>query len=140
MKTDSVNVNKDNRYPDIEIYVRAVSLETIEAWLNTIFNEVQLIHDKKQSGSSHQYTLRYQEQSILLLVIENAIDDFISLWFQSSITPWADDITCAREAYAFFDQEVRCSTGSWQEDNDDQDQWFFINEDGDGVLCWAFLS
>jgi hypothetical protein len=120
--------------PDIEIYLHDTTAQTIIDWLLNRFPETSQV--AKPAGK-HQWriTLMYQQQPVPTLIIENASVGYSSLWLDSSHTPWVDDQACAREAFQFFQKEIRATPGSWHE-GDDPDLWWSISARGEALVQW----
>lgn len=120
--------------PDIEIYLKDTGADAVLAWLATRFSDAP---GRARPAGKRQWQLEvgHGGARIPVLVIEEASPGFVSLWFDSTTTPWPDDIACAREVHAVFGKEVRATPGSWQE-GDDPDLWWRINAEGEGLVQW----
>ncbi|MCE6983658.1 hypothetical protein EI534_41180, partial [Pseudomonas frederiksbergensis] len=70
--------------------------------------------------------------------LPKAVSKWNSLYLESDQTPWADDIECARAAFAALNVEVRCAPGSWveEEGEEDADRWIRISADGEEEITW----
>jgi hypothetical protein len=102
-------------FPDIEIYVKRVATADIESWLKQHFTVEVLATDAS-------YLLTYQELTCECLVVPNAVSGgFTSIWFKSNNTPWQTDLDCAESAYEFLKAEIRCSAGSWEAEQGEED-------------------
>ncbi|MCD6061061.1 MAG: hypothetical protein K0S16_1372 [Moraxellaceae bacterium] len=120
--------------PDIEIYIADVTPEAVLDWLAARFPDTAA--QAKPAGKRQwRLTLRHDGHALPVLVIQDAAPGWVSVWFDSPHTPWADDITCAREAFARFGTEVRATPGSWRE-GDDPDSWWHITAGGEGLVSW----
>lgn len=121
--------------PDIEIYLASTPASAVLDWLAARFPESA--GDKPRPAGKKQWkqVLRQGDTRITVLVIEDAAPGFTSVWFDSPDTPWADDIACAREAFAHFGTEVRATPGSWHE-GDDPDLWWKLDASGESRLHW----
>lgn len=119
--------------PDIEIYIANTKAADVLTWLATRFAE----HGQPRPAGKRQWRqqLQFEGRTIPVLVIEEASPGFTSVWFDSPQTPWADDMACAREAFAHFQQEVRAIAGSWDEEAD-PDEWWRIDVQGETVIRW----
>lgn len=110
-----------NSPEDIEIYIDGVTAAEVIAWLADRFGA------QPEVGSRHQRSTRvslgYAEQTIPVLIVEDACDGFTSVCFDSPDTPWPDDLACAREARAHFGVEIRCSRGSWRPGSTEPGWW-----------------
>ncbi len=117
----------EDSYPDIEIYVKQVDQDEIQAWLSEHFTNVT-------TESTASYAVTYDDRiSECLIVPDAARGGFASIWFKSNHTPWETDRDCARDAYRYFQREVRCSIGSWKAD---EDGWLRIDKNGETVIAW----
>lgn len=121
--------------PDIEIYLAHTPAQAILEWLDARFPGSDAQKPRPAGKKQWKHRLVVGEGSIPVLVIEDAIAGFTSVWFDSPATPWADDIACAREAFARFGGEVRATPGSWQE-GDDPDLWWKLDASGEGLIHW----
>jgi hypothetical protein len=63
----------------------------------------------KQKGQ----TFKCKAGNIPVTWLPKAVGKWNSLYLESDQTPWADDIACARAAFAALNVEVRCAPGSW---------------------------
>ncbi len=124
--------NTTEQHPDIEIYIKSPGVEPVETWLKQRFGTLTRT---RQGKLSHHYTTTHEGQQIAILVQEKAAGAFTSLWFDSAATPWSQDIECAREALAFFNQEIRCIASGWQE-GDDPDEWWSVGPEGEKLITW----
>ena len=97
------------QYPDIEIYIMRADAESVQAWLNTVFDKVT------PANSEGKWRCEYQGQSIEVQLTPQAEKNFASLWFKQNHTPWKTDLDCARAAHAALDTEVRCQASDWKE-------------------------
>lgn len=119
-----------DRFPDIEIYVKRPAMEALLAWLDRRLGVVET----RKRGETFLVTLG--EPPIECAIVENAVKGgFASVWFKSPDTPWSSDHECAVEAFRELGLEVRCSTGSWQEE-DESARWFRITENGESMVNW----
>lgn len=123
-------------FPDIEIYVRNLSLADIENWLAAAFSNVK---SQPTAKNTHAFQVLYNENKIPVLVIEKAKGAFACIWFQAETTPWANDHQCAMAlaaAVADIDQvEIRASQGSWVEGKDSE-QWWSITNNQQQLIDW----
>ncbi|WP_158774935.1 hypothetical protein [Cobetia sp. L2A1] len=117
----------DEQYPDIEIYLKPLSIEALGAWLGEQFGQVVVF--QPAGRLQHRARLTRDGNDIALLVVEKVANGFASLWFDSAATPWARDVDCARAAAAALQVESRCSLGSWQP-GDEPDRFYRILPDG----------
>ena len=120
-------------FPDIEIYIKNLKINEINAWLDT-FGRVSSI---SQIGSTAVVQLCNAEREIECRILENAVDPgFTSICFSPNKTKWETDLQCARDAFTYFQLEVRCSTGGWNENSIEDEDWFKINRDGIHRIKW----
>ncbi|MFC3284341.1 hypothetical protein [Litchfieldella rifensis] len=121
------------RYPDIEIYLARVSLDTLNAWLAECLDAPPL----QRSGKRQARTTGHSDgHRIPVLLVEQAADGYASLWFDSSATPWPRDVDCAREAAMRLDCEVRCSLGGWQPGDDPDRFWRVLPDGREEAIDW----
>lgn len=120
---------------DIEIYIRDPDPTAIKGWLGNRFDEVKLT--PFPSGKGYTGAAEKNGHSIPVKLFLNAAGKYASLLFESDETPWADDLSCAREAWQALGKETRCATGEWQENAEEEDDlWWRINEDGETQVRW----
>lgn len=120
-------------WPDIEIYIKDGSIDAIKTWLDERF----VIMSESQQGDA--LSCRLGPERFECVIVENAAKGgFTSVWFKSGQTPWPDDGSCAREAFARFGTEIRSSTSPWQEDEDEAagGGWLSISERGERIINW----
>ena len=119
------------RQPDIEIYLKDASQEAISAWLSEALGPCS---EWQQRGQ----TLKCQAGAIPVVFLPKAVGKWHSLMLESDATPWADDIACARAAFAALGVEIRCSTGGWEEEQgeEDADLWIKVNAEGEQEFIW----
>ncbi|WP_108124615.1 hypothetical protein [Saccharospirillum mangrovi] len=116
--------------PDIEIYLRGVSVDALEPWLADQLDD--LTPSKRVSGmpkNSRPFQGVWEGERFMVLVVEKVADGFTSLWLNHTELPWRDDLECAQSAAAFFNCEARIAAGGWQEGSD-PDAWLSIQPDG----------
>ncbi len=131
-----MNRSSTNRYPDIEIYIDTTSTADIVNWLKKIFRDIASV--KSPGGGKSQNFIALNpdnEQKIPILIVEDARDNFSCIWFQSGDTPWLTDLECASSAGAYFDTEIRCSTGPWNEEPD-SDEWYSVQGSKQSLIHW----
>ncbi len=132
-------LSKDNNneicQPDIEVYVKDITIEEILSWLDTVFSNV--IRPGALDKPSINLSCQTATDMIPLTVFVGAAGKlYTSLWFQSDKTPWATDLDCATQIASATDKEVRCSTGGWKESSDTENQWWKVTKDGKTVVSW----
>jgi len=129
--------------PDIEIYAKDLSVDTLLSWLNKHF-------DKDWDDSAicqHDFTskkpvdvqLYKQGVAIELMVTPSAAGKaFTSLWFKSGNTGWHDDLECAESLLSELDGEVRCSAESWSEEEPEySEKWWKITRNTRELIVWG---
>ena len=120
---------------DIEIYIRDVKIDRLEAWLNERFDAVELA--PLERGKGFRGRLRHNGQPVgLFLFFQAGGKQFASLWFNSGHTPWASDLECAREAAGALGVEIRCSTGIWQEGEAEESLWWSLVDGEERQIPW----
>lgn len=119
-----------DRFPDIEIYLNRPVLADVIGWLDRRFG---LLETRTRANT---ITCRLKQHDIQCAIVENAAEGrFTSVWFKSPDTPWESDRDCALEAFDELGVEVRCSSGSWQDDNDEPG-WLEITRHGESTIDW----
>lgn len=119
-----------DRFPDIEIYIKRAPLADIVAWLTRRFT----VTETRRRGDTIICELGHGAGECA--IVENAVKGgFTSVWFKSPDTHWATDRDCALEAVEVLGVEVRCSTGSWQEQGD-APGWLRITPEGESPIHW----
>ncbi len=93
------------RQQDIEIYARDCTVEELVAWSKSKLGG--LGRPEALAGS----TLYESPRGPLTVTKGMGDGTFVSLWFNSSRTPWATDVDCAREAARELRCTVRCDPG-----------------------------
>lgn len=119
------------RQPDIEIYLRDAELPAISAWLEGCLGA-------RPEWQAKGAMFRSQVAGIPLLWLPRAVGKWHCLLLESDATPWADDLSCAREAFAALNVEVRCMPGSWQEADGEEnaDLWLSVGPEGEREIQW----
>ncbi|MEH6648574.1 MAG: hypothetical protein V7707_00955 [Motiliproteus sp.] len=123
---------QNDRHPDIEIYVNKCSLKQVEDWLESVFEQLEA-NGKK--GNSYRFSATYDSNAIPITVIEKAAPGYTSIWFDSTDTPWARDLDCARQAQPQLDTEIRCIASGWKE-GDEPDEWWSVTGSGEQKIQW----
>lgn len=119
------------RQPDIEIYLRDAEHPAIAAWLSAAIAPCSPWQQKGQ-------TFKCMAGDIPVTWLPKAVGKWHSLLLESANTPWADDLECARAAFAALGVEVRCAPGGWSEEDglEDADRWLRISSDGEETITW----
>jgi hypothetical protein len=121
--------------PDIEIYVKGATVEELRSWLAQRFGALE---NEASRGAMQHFRAERDGSVIPVRVMPGAVGkQWTSVWLDSPDTPWANDLACARDCFSFVGKEVRCATGSWQEDDDaDPDAFLRVNADGETEISW----
>ena len=119
------------RQPDIEIYFKEADQAAISAWLTSAIGPCS---DWEKRGQTFKCTAA----GIAVTFLPKAVGKWHSLLLESDATPWADDISCARAAFAALGEQIRCAPGSWVEEEGDEqaDQWIKIDASGESEIIW----
>lgn len=121
------------RHPDIEIYIKNRPLEAILDWLRERCDQVRPVNDV---GGTHALEVQLDGEQVPVMIHERAVGKaWISIWFRSDRTPWAQDIDCAREVSAALDTQVRCIASGWNE-GDDPDEWWKVEKGIASRIQW----
>lgn len=117
--------------PDIEIYLKDVDQQAVADWLGTAIGPCTSWQRKGQTFKCHA-------GEVPVTWLPNAVGKWHSLYLESAATPWADDLACARAAYAALGVQVRCAPGSWDENQgeEDADRWIRVDADGESEILW----
>ncbi|MFP6805797.1 MAG: hypothetical protein VB957_01170 [Pseudomonadales bacterium] len=126
-------------FPDVEIYIKDPELDSILAWLGTVFDSLDSQQNKKTDKVT--LTLSLGSDHIEAKLIPNVVKgNFASLWFNSADTPWQTDRDCALSASDFLHKEIRCSTGTWSsneaDDDGEENLWLKFDADGESTISW----
>ncbi len=122
------------RQDDIEIYVKGADPAVIKQWLAGVFQRVTLNHEGKKLLRG-EVILNDDSKPCELLVIENAVKGYTSIWFKQNHTPWDTDIDCARSAWKAMGREVRANADGWSE-GAEADLFHCIDESGESTVVW----
>ncbi|MBF7729686.1 hypothetical protein [Pseudomonas sp. N040] len=119
------------RQPDIEIYLKDAEHPAVASWLATAIGPCTAWQQKGQ-------TYKCMAGSIPVTWLPRAVGKWHSLLLDSDATPWANDLECARAAFAALGVEVRCAPGGWDEEESDEqaDSWIRISSDGEETIVW----
>ena len=127
----------NNNAQDIEIYLAATNSDACIGWLKQHLDSLTTRPKTKGMPKKAQaFTAQWQNKDFLVLVFENVISGYTSVWLDSSELPWADDESCAKQAASELNTSVRVTAGGWQQ-NDDPDAWMEITPDGNSQqIIW----
>ncbi len=123
------------RQPDIEIYLKDADLPDVSAWLERALGPCG---DWHRQGQVYKATARRGADDLSLTWLPKAVGAWHSLYIDSAATPWEDDRACARAAFAALGVEIRCATGGWSEDEEDEaaDRWVKVDAEGEREFVW----
>ena len=141
----------DARQSDIEIYVAAPSARIV-TWLNQRCAWSTPLTPMRRGGmATHRGEAlvpatghdggagdigRAPALPVPVLVVEDAADGFTSVLFDSPAAPWVDDLACAKEVAVALDCEVRCTDGSWQDGQAEDEGWLSVSPAGTRPIRW----
>lgn len=119
-------------YPDLEIYIKRVDPKEILNWLKDRFEQYgSTLKNTEIKSSTLLCTFMKDGRNASCAIVDKAAKGgYVSVWFKENQTPWRTDRDFALEAFEFFKQEVRCSTGPW-EDTSEKDASSSDNSDSD---------
>jgi hypothetical protein len=123
------------RQPDIEIYVKDADHNAITEWLSAALGPVSAW---RQQGQTYKCSIASSDGPIPVTWLPKAVGKWNSLFLESDMTPWDDDLACARAAFAALNVEVRCAPGGWSEEEAEEqaDRWIRISSDGEEEITW----
>jgi len=121
--------------PDLEVYVASKSLEPIIQWLSDYFDQLTPFKRRGMPKNAQSFQAQKGDQQWPVILMENVVPGFSSVWIDSPNAPWPDDQTLARALFASLNLEVRATAGGWQT-GDEPDKWWCINEDGEAEIHW----
>jgi hypothetical protein len=123
------------RQPDIEIYLKDVDQDAVSAWLEQVF---AMPCTWQARGQTFKCTLRYGGEPIPVTWLPKAVGKWHSLLFESDVSPWVDDLACARDAQAALQVQVRCAPSGWSEEEEDEaaDRWLKVTDEGVEEIVW----
>lgn len=121
--------------PDIEIYVKAATVDELRGWIAQRFGAIS---DEPSRGAMQHFRVEREGIVIPVRIMPGAVGkQWTSVWLDSPDTPWADDLACARDCFAFLGKEVRCASGSWQEETEaDPDEFISVTAEGEKSIAW----
>jgi len=123
----------DTRHPDIEIYVKNRSFDTIKNWLQSHADQLDITSSK---GNIHDLNLQFGEHSVPVMIHEKVAGKaWTSVWLKSDKSPWAQDLDCARAASEELETQVRSIAGGWS-DGDDPDEYWKVEAGEEEKIQW----
>lgn len=122
-----------DRYPDIEIYLKAVDAEHILQWLQERLGRCETLKQNERITQAKLTAMSTTPAPVLIVTKAQGI--FTSLLIESDQTPWPTDLDCAREAHTYFSTEIRCNAGGWNE-GDEPDEWLSVSDLGEQTITW----
>jgi len=129
-----------SRQPDIEVYIKDISVDEIINWLSNVFESVETQSTLDKTSITLQCKIKDETgviASIPVTIFTGAAGKlYTSLWIQSDKTPWNTDLDCAVQLFEATGNEVRCSTNGWEEAEDADNQWWKVTEEGKTVVNW----
>ena len=128
--------------PDIEIYIKNLSIDQLLGWLKTHFtlkDEEAIAAIDMSAARSHTTNIRFKDEDILLVITPCAAGKaYASIWFKSDKTPWKNDLDCAESALEAIDTEVRCSAESWAEEEPEfSEKWWKLTRSNRELVIWG---
>jgi len=125
----------EDRYPDLEIYIKRITAIEVIAWLESSFRLITKVNIKDGASCQFHAPVNGNDEVFDCIIKENSVKGgFTSVWFKSNLTHWKTDQDCAQQACGFFRTEVRCSTGAWQ--GHDEGGWLRFTEEGKKTVNW----
>lgn len=122
----------EQRHPDIEVYVKDRTAQRIFEWVETVGSLTNL----KTAKESIKATLLIDDLEIPVLIQQRVIGKaWSTVWFDSSETPWATDLECARQIAKELDTQTRCIASGWQE-GDEPDEWYKVHQGVEEKIVW----
>lgn len=122
----------EQRHPDIEIYIKSRTLDEIEAWLASLGT----LQKTSNKGLTHDYELVLDGQNVPIMLHEKVAGKaWLSLWFKENLTPWDQDLDCARAASQAMDTQIRCVASGWS-DGDEPDEYWKIENGNEEKMIW----
>lgn len=91
------------RQPNIEIFLHGCPMEQLLTWIEMIIGPLE---KPEEAGDSTIYP-----GPIGPTIVTPVQDGFVSVCFNTSLTPWETDVDCARQAARELKCTVRCDPG-----------------------------
>lgn len=123
--------------PDREIYLRNISTDQLEYWLQSRLGPLTTPEDEQTPGQKNLLA-RYKGEDVPVFILENTpAKPYSCLWIQSNDVPWPDDHALAVEITAALQCETRCVVNAWREgDDEENDEWLVITPQGEKTIQW----
>ncbi len=122
-----------DRHPDIEVYIKDASIPAILKWLEHRSDHIET-HETR--GLIHELVAKIDAINVPVMIQERAVGKaWISIWLNSSETPWDQDIDCAKEISQRLNVQTRCIVDGWQE-GDEPDEWWKIDNGQQEKINW----
>lgn len=122
----------EQRHPDIEIYIKSRTLDEIETWLGSLGT----LEKTTSQGLTHDYKLSLDGQTVPLMIHEKVAGKaWLSLWFKENLTPWDQDLDCARAASEAMSTQIRCVASGWN-DGDEPDEYWKVENGQQETIIW----
>lgn len=123
-----------DRHPDIEVYIKDSSMPAILKWLE---HRSDRIETSETRGLIHELVAHIGAVKVPVMIQERAVGKaWISIWLNSSETPWPQDIDCAKEISARLNVQTRCIVEGWKE-GDEPDEWWKIDKGEQEKITWT---
>jgi hypothetical protein len=123
----------ETRFPDIAIYLPDTPKDRILEWLERQFPDATM-RTTHADVDALRLELDTQGDAIPVALFFDAVPGYTVVWFDTASSPWATDLDCARTAARDLGCEVRCSTGSWSEE--DKDLWWRVEGGMEERIRW----
>ena len=122
------------RYPDLEIYVKALELDLVADAITAILGSVSW----SKTPSLYQGAAVTDQGSSPIILQGRAYKAFASVWLTANISIWDTDLDFALALSAELPNEIRCSIDSWLEQEDDApDLWWRILDGVQKQVQWG---
>ena len=130
---------------DIEIYIKNIQLCDLNNWLSRFFelNSTELLKTNNEIDTLSPFSVHLKDlqanSSIELMITPRAAGKaYTSLWFKSAQTPWKTDLECSQSYLEIADTEVRCSSESWTETEEEKsEKWWKLTRTSQELVSWG---
>lgn len=122
---------------DLEIYIRDLESGQLTLWLVQHLDGLELDDSVVDSGA-FKGRGQFRDANVRVSVYPKANGKrYTCVVLEGEALPWSEDLDCARSAWRALDNEVRCSSGGWQEgDSLDEEKWWRIDSRGEMLVVW----